>query len=231
MLRADEIASPTDPDDYRGAMLDAFVARGILRAADRTALRKPRHVFDRLELDVFHDADSIAASRADAYRFLDDNRRKLFIPPNADVIVADLSTAQKLTRQARRLPKQVLLQYIWREDVLLEGERFGRFNGAAASMLCGATLALNENGEVMAWARKPGSVPTGTSADAVAEQQLGETRRQEFLDALALRISSGTNWRGVRKRKGPSGQADAATHRQSGRWRTPLRADTALRHQ
>ena len=105
VLRAEEIANPTDPDDYRGMMLDVFVKRGILGEADRTALRKPHHVFDRLDLDVFHDVDTLASSRADAYRFLDDNRSKLFIPWNADVTVADLCTAHKLTRQARRLPE------------------------------------------------------------------------------------------------------------------------------
>ena len=191
VLRADEIANPTDPDQYRGPMVEAFIGRGILREEDRASLLTPHHVFDRIELDVFHDVESIASSRADAYRFLDDNRRKLFIPANADLIVADLSTAQKLTRQARRLPKQILLQYIWREDVTLDGAEFGRFNGEVASMLCGATLAMNENGDVMAWARKPGSQATGKSKAAVEEQARGAARRAEFLAALAQRITTG----------------------------------------
>jgi hypothetical protein len=191
VLRADEIASPTDPDDYRGMFLGAFIDRGILSEADRVALRAPHHVFDRLDLDVFYDVDTIAGSHADAYRFLDDNRRKLYIPPNADVVVADLSTAQKLTRQARRLPKQVILQYIWREDVALEGPEFGEFDGATTTMLCGATLALNQNGEMEAWARKPGSQPTGDGTLALEEQEKGKARRKAFLDALAQRIKAG----------------------------------------
>ncbi len=192
VLRADEIASPADPDDYRGMMLNAFIRRGVLAKADRAELRKPHHIFKRLDLDVFHDIDTIASSRADAYRFLDDNRRKLFIPPNADVTVADLSTAQKLTHEARRLPKQVLLQYIWREDVVLEGPQFGRFDGVATSLLCGGTLALNQNGELLAWARKPGSQPTGGSPEAAAaEQANGAARRTAFLEALARRIKAG----------------------------------------
>ena len=191
VLRAEEIANPTDPDNYRGMMMDAFLARGILTAADRAALRQPRHVYERLDLDVFHDAEAIASSRADAYRFLDDNREKLFIPPNADVIVADLCTAQKLTRQARRLPRQILLQYIWREDVILEGPQFGGFAGEVTSMLCGGTLALNQNGELLAWARKPGSQLTGRGAEATAEQEEGAARRTAFLEALARRIRTG----------------------------------------
>ena len=191
VLRAEEIANPTDPDNYRGLMTEVFIARGILAAADRAALRAPRHIYERLELDVFHDAESIAASPADAYRFLDDNREKLFIPPGADVIVADLGTAQKLTRQARRLPRQILLQYIWREDVLLEGFRFGRYAGEMTSMLCGGTLALNQNGEVLAWARKPGSQATGGSEEAAAEQEAGARRSEAFLDAIERRIKTG----------------------------------------
>jgi hypothetical protein len=164
VLRAEEIANPTDPDDYRGMMLDVFIARGILAESDRAELGVPHHVFDRMDLEVFHDVDTIASSPADAYRFLDDNRDSLFIPRHVDVTVADLCGAQKLTRQARRLPRQVLLQYTWREDVMLEGPQFGSFNGQPASMLCGGTLALNQNGELLAWARKPGSQPAGSGA-------------------------------------------------------------------
>lgn len=191
VLRAEEIANPTDPDDYRGMMLDVFIARGILAASDRAQLSVPHHVFDRLELDVFHDVGAIAGSPADAYRFLDDNRDRLFIPRNVDVTVADLCSAQKLTRQARRLPRQVLLQYIWREDVLLEGRQFGSFAGQYASLLCGGTLALNENGEVLAWARKPGSQAAGRGSDAADEQAKGQARRAAFLEAVARRIRTG----------------------------------------
>jgi hypothetical protein len=191
VLRADEIASPTDPDNYRGAMLDAYIARGILDRADRARLAVPHHIFDRLDLDVFYDVDTIASSRADAYRFLDDNRRRLFIPPNADVVVPSISRAQKFTRQARRLPEQILLQYIWREDVTLEGPQFGRYDGQPTTMLCGATLALNQNGECIGWSRKPGTQATGTSKDALAEQQAGSVRRQAFLDAMASRVRAG----------------------------------------
>jgi hypothetical protein len=191
VLRAEEIANPTDPDDYRGMMINVFLNRGILDEADRTALRAPHHIFERLDLDVFHDVETLASSRPNAYRFLDDNRRKLFIPPNADVTVADLCTAQKLTREALRLPEQVLLQYVWREDVALEGPRFGQFDGETTSMVCGGTLALNRNGDVLAWARKAGSQPTGDSAQALQEQANGAARRAAFLDALAGRIKTG----------------------------------------
>jgi hypothetical protein len=191
VLRAEEIANPTDPDNYRTMMLDVFIKRGILDESDRTPLCGPRFVFERLDLDVFHDIASVASSRTDAYRFIDDNRRKLFIPASADVTVVDLCTAQKLTREARRLPKQILLQYIWREDVLLDGPQFGRFGGEMTTLLCGGTLALNENGDVLAWERKPGSQPTGASKSAKEEEKAGNERRSSFLATVAKRIKSG----------------------------------------
>jgi hypothetical protein len=190
-LRAEEIANPTDPDGYRAMMLDVFISRGILCVSDVTELSTPHQVFERLDLDVYHDIDAIASSPANAYRFLDDNRRKLFIPANADVTVTNLCTAQKLTRQARRLPRQILLQYLWREDVVLEGSQFGRFDGAATSLLCGGTLAFDQNGEMLGWARKPGSNPTGDSQKAADEQAKGTMRRRAFLEALARRVKLG----------------------------------------
>ncbi len=90
VLRAEQIANPTDPEGYRNMMIDVFVGRGILSAEQAAELSKPVTVFDRLNLAVFHDPQGIVASRANAYRFLDDNRRELFIPYAADVVVTDL---------------------------------------------------------------------------------------------------------------------------------------------
>ena len=90
-----------------------------------------------------------------------------------------------------RLPNQILLQYVWREDVVLEGWQFGHFEGQATTMLCGGTLALNQNGELLAWARKPGSHATGTSPPANEEQGKGTYRRLAFLESLTRRIRSG----------------------------------------
>jgi hypothetical protein len=195
VLRAEQIVNPTDPDGYRKMMIDVFVDRGILSRKRASELRKPVTVFERLDVAVYHDPQSIAASRANAYRFLDDNRRDLFIPFAADVVVTDLSMAQKLTVAARRLPRQLLLQYIWREDVLLEGKRFGRFEGKMTSMLCGGTLALDIDGNRLAWARKPGTMPLikGPRKRRAEEEEVeaGRIRREAFLEALAARIAAG----------------------------------------
>lgn len=145
-------------------------------------------------LDVYHDVDRIATSHAEAYRFLDDNRDRLFIPGNVDVIVSDLYTAQKLTRQARRLPEQVVIQYVWREDVQLSDPEFGRFDGQPTSLLCGGTLALDRNGNVLEWARKPGTSFQGSGqrkGDDAIERNLGAERLAEFKKSVADRIKAG----------------------------------------
>lgn len=195
MLRAEQIVNPTDPDGYREIMIDVFEKRGILSKKDATELRRPVSVFQRLGLAIDHDPTSIVASRANAYRFLDDNRRDLYIPFAADVTIVDVSIAQKLVVSGRRQPQQVLLQYIWREDVQLEGTRFGRFAGKTASMLCGGTLALDVDGNVLSWQRKPGSLSlikgTRLRQGEVEEVEAGKLRREAFLDALAARVAAG----------------------------------------
>ena len=145
-------------------------------------------MFKRPALDVFRPVDAIAASRGGAYRFLDDNRAKLLIPLNADLIVTEIVRANKFTRDGRSLPEQIVVQYVWREELLLEGERFGRFAGERTTMLCGATLVLDQNGNQIHWSRKPGSESVGTSTEAMREQAAGTTRRAELLDTIAAQV-------------------------------------------
>ena len=190
VLRADSLANPMDPRGHRERALKAFVKRGILSASDANRLRKPDHLFDRLNLRVFHDIDSISRSRSGAYSFLDDNREKLLIPADQDVIVADLYDAEKLARQARRLPRQIVLVYIWREDVVLKGSRFGQYEGRRTSMPCGGTLVFDENGAVVNWARKPGT-HGGAGKAWEEEMKAGRKRKRELLDELARRIAAG----------------------------------------
>lgn len=194
VLRMEQIANPSDPDDYRGMMMEVFQERGILDEGDLKNLRQPRQVFERLTLDVYHDVDRLATSRAEAYRFLDDNRDRLFIPDNVDVTVSDLYSAQKLTRQARRLPEQVIIQYVWREDVELKGPEFGRFEGQSASLLCGGTLALDRDGTVLAWVRKPGISFKGSGqrkGDDAIERELGLERLADFKKSILDRVKAG----------------------------------------
>jgi hypothetical protein len=192
VLRSEQVANPTDPSGYRALMLDCFIKRGVLTEADRAELLEPAPVFQRPPLDVFHPVDAIAASRGGAYRFLDDNRAKLLIPLNADLIVTEIVRASKLARDGRSLPDQIIVQYIWREELVLEGERFGRFAGERTTMLCGATMVLDQNGNLIHWARRPGSASVGANAAAAAEHAEGAARRNELLETIAARVAAGT---------------------------------------
>lgn len=191
VLRSEQVSNPTDPSGYRQLMIDVFIKRGILKEADRKELTEPAPVFKRLTLDVFHTVESIAASRGGAYRFLDDNRAKLLIPPNADIIISEIVRARKRTRDGLPMPEQTVIQYIWREELLLEGKRFGQFAGERTTMLCGGTMVLDPNGNLIHWVRKPGSESVGDSKAAEAEQAEGARRRNELLRTLAQRIEAG----------------------------------------
>jgi hypothetical protein len=192
ILRSQQVADPTDPSGYRELMIDCFIERGILDPDDKPDLLAPAALFRRPALDVFHPVEAIAASRGGAYRFLDDNRDKLLIPLNADLIVSEVIRASKRARDGRSLPDEIIVQYIWREEVLLEGTRFGRFAGERTTMLCGATMVLDENGNLIHWIRKPGSTSVGTGTAAAEEQAAGEARRTELLDTIAARTAAGT---------------------------------------
>jgi len=190
VLRSEELSNPTDPFNYYEMMLEVFVKRNILKEKDRKELLAPKYVYNRMEVDVYHDIGDISRSRATAYRFLDDNRDKLFIPANQDVIVADLYDANKYLYQANRLPRQIILEYIWREDVVLNGKQFAEFEGQSTTMLCGGTLVFDDKGNILSWFRKPGTIG-GKGEKWEAENAAGKKRLSDFLNDLAKRIQSG----------------------------------------
>ena len=197
VLRAERIANPLDPHRFHDKMLEIFIWREILTAADRQKLLEPAYLYDRMDLTIFHDIDSISRSRAAAYRFLHDNRKDLCIPPNCDVKVIDLYDANKRTRQARQLPRQVVLQYLWEEPLTLTGKQYGQFNGRETPILCGGTLVFDQNGTIISWFYKPGTLLTpegkkGKEKEQVeAHLQKGQQRIQAHLDKIASQVASG----------------------------------------
>jgi hypothetical protein len=197
--RSQRLADPLDPEDYYGMLIEVFRKRGILSEADEKKLRESGYLIERAALSVRHNIDDMSRSRAAAYRFLDDNREELLIPAARDFFVADLYDAHKRGRQNLPQPRQVILEYAWREEVTLEGERFGALAGRQTALMCGGTILFNEDGNVLSWAMKPGSQPYGGGRertgkirqmwdDAVAE---GKARRDAMLDYLAGAIAAG----------------------------------------
>jgi hypothetical protein len=199
VCRSQRLADPIDPEDYYGMIISVFRKRGILSEEDEKHLREPGYLIERLSLSVRHNIRSISWSRAAAYRFLDDNREDLAIPASRDFFVADLYDARKRGRQNLPQPRQIILEYAWREEVTLTGTRFGPYAGRRTTMLCGGTVVFNEDGNVLSWMMKPGSQPYGGKRerggkvrqlwqDAVAE---GTARRQAMLDNIAAQIAAG----------------------------------------
>jgi len=198
VCRCQRLADPLDPEDYYGMLIDVFRKRGILSAADEKKLREPGYLIERAALSVRHNIDDISRSRAAAYRFLDDNRDELLIPAKRDFFVADLYDARKQGRQNLPQPRQVILEYAWREEVTLEGARFGSLAGRQTALMCGGTIVFNADGNVLSWAMKPGSQPYAGRErrgkipemwdDAAAE---GKARRDAMLDYLAGEIAAG----------------------------------------
>lgn len=199
MCRSQRLADPVDPEDYYGTLIKVFRRRGILSAAEEADLRIPRYLNERLALSVSHSLERISRSRTGAYQFLDDNREDLLIPATSDFFVADLYDARKRGRQNLPLPRQIVLQYVWREEVPLRGKQYGEFDGQVTEMLCGGTLVFNDDGNVVSWMMKPGSLPYrgrrnrgGRVANmwkaAVAQ---GQIRRQAFLEHVASAVAEG----------------------------------------
>jgi hypothetical protein len=198
VCRAQRLADPIDPDGYYDLLIRVFRCREILSLEDENRLKEPTHLVERLTRDR-PNIDDISRSRASAYRFLDDSREELLIPASRDFFVADLYDANKYGRQQLPLPRQIVLQYAWREEIVLDGPQFGPFAGRTTTMLCGGTLVFNEDGNVLSWMAKPGSLPyggkrsrTGQIADdwkaAVAE---GQARRRTLLENVAAQIAAG----------------------------------------
>jgi hypothetical protein len=121
------------------------------------------------------------------------------IPANRDFFVVDLYDARKRGRQNLPLPRQIVLEYAWREEILLDGARFEQFAGRQTTMLCGGTIVFNDDGNVLSWMMKPGSLPYGGKrarggktaelwTEAVSE---GTARRYALLDHIAAQIAAG----------------------------------------
>lgn len=135
---------------YFTEMLRIFRKRGILGSSPFKPNEQPR-------LAIYHDVNRISRSRTAAYYFLQDNRGKLEIPDKADFEVVDLYDTDKHGREAVRLPREIVLQYIWREEVPLEEEPFGRLQGERAELLCGGTLVMDGRGNILSLVTKGGT--------------------------------------------------------------------------
>ena len=222
MLRADEIVDPRDEDGYREMMRKAFEERGV----DCTDARPAR------QLHFYaYDIDQVTRSRTDAYHFLNNNRRQLCIPAEQDIAVVDLYQTDKMAMGSAPSPREIVIQYAWREDVELKGSEFAQLQGEHTSLLCGGTLIFDSRGNVLSWQHKPGA---GKQEDrrrlrkyCADEQAKGIQRREQLLNYLRERISAGVVGLQEGARPDEVGDVLPGGHPPSCRWHPPLWGDPA----
>jgi hypothetical protein len=155
--------------------------------------------------------DRVSRSRAAAYYFLHDNRKLLRIPAHHDIVVVDLYDNFKLGAAADRLPREVVIEYLWEEEVLLqddenEGLEFGSYSGQHIALQCGGALVFDERGNLLSWFHKPGTehiTPdraltlrqkarlTRLERAQLADLAVGEGRRQALLRYISAAIKAG----------------------------------------
>ncbi len=163
VLRNDLLTNPVDRHGYRDIMLEVFHHRGLCPCTYQTGLTMPddclfQPAYNLSELGFIQsDIGRVSRSRTAAYYFLSDNRKVLRIPSHQDVEVVDLYDNSKLGVAAERLPREMVLEYLWREEVELGGAEFGRWNGKKININCGGTLVFDERGNLLSWFRKPGT--------------------------------------------------------------------------
>ncbi len=78
----------------------------------------------------------------------------------------------KLGIAAERLPREVVLEYTWQEQVLLNEDpekdlNFGKWNGTNFNLECGGTLVFDDRGNLLSWFRKPGIEHITAAAEQV----------------------------------------------------------------
>lgn len=144
VLRADEVAYPFDEFGVRATLQGLFRRRGLRPRRNDQALAQ------RIRLRLRGvDIATVAATRADAYRFLDGRRGLFGIPYEANFDVASVYSTHKLARSGYRPPREHVIEFVWTEDVALAGRRFGALAGTSATLWCGGTLVFDAAGNFL----------------------------------------------------------------------------------
>ena len=82
-------------------------------------------------------------------------REDLGIPRNANFEVVNLYRTHKVSSQGYFPPREVVLEFVWSEDVALNGvRRFGELHETKMPLWCGGTLVCDSNGNVLHYVLK-----------------------------------------------------------------------------
>ena len=167
VIRNDILTNPVDAEGYRTIMLQVFHDRKICKCKYKHGQELPIDcefqdaIYQPKQEFTYHDINRVSRSRTAAYYFLNDNREVLRIPLHQDIVVCDLYDNGKLGALGERLPHQIVLEYIWKEelefkDQTARGMKFGWLEGKKVIMYCGGTLVFDDRGNLLSWFRKPG---------------------------------------------------------------------------
>lgn len=168
VIRNDILTNPVDAQGYRQIMLDVFHRRRLCTCNYVSGQELPvdcqfQEAMLQERMDFFyHDIERVSGSHMAAYYFLSDNRKPLRIPAHRDVRVVDLYDTNKLGVAAERLPREVVLEYAWQEEIKLVNDpandlSFGRWRGKTFNLDCGGTLVFDGRGNLLSWFRRPGT--------------------------------------------------------------------------
>ena len=191
LLLREELLYPDDPYQYRPMIRDCCIARKIQPPQEDQRPERPYNLANPY-------VDGLLASRTSAYEYIHANCAVLGIPAGRDVIV-DVYSAQKVGRGYYRLPREIIVQYLWEEPVVLDDSTldFGSLHGKEVPLLCGGTLVFDENSNFMYWVTKPGTEFLQEQKESgrhlkeeswkklEEEQKRGMDRRQQLLKHTA----------------------------------------------
>jgi hypothetical protein len=211
VIRSDEVAYPLDPKGFRRIAADTFVSRGIgkTRAELSTKTELRNSMFRNL------DVDALSSSKTDAYDFLNANRGVLGIPPRANFEVLHAYRTRKLSADDYRPPREVILEFVWSEDVPLNGAEFGELRGASVPLWCGGTVVFSSTGNLLHYVLKPDT----------AERRLALLKYVAYLVKKRL-ISLADTERGL----GSRARGDSVVSATNVNGRLTMQRSAALRH-
>jgi hypothetical protein len=102
--------------------------------------------------------------------------------------VTDLYDTDKTAEAGRRLPREIVLEYMWREDITLNDNLFGVLKGRTVPLLCGGTIVFDGRGNILYFVNKPG-------LEHPDDLEEGRERKKQLLDHLEQLVRNG--WIGL----------------------------------
>ena len=168
VIRNDVLTNPVDVWGYRSLMLDVFHKRGLCDCGYKPGLDLPPicKFQDALHYEkfdfIFIDPERLSLSKTAAIYFVNDNLDLLHIPPDKNFRIVDLYDNNKLDADGNRLSREIVLEYAWQEEVILEKDQekkldFRQWIGKSIDLNCGGTLVFDNRGELLSLFRNPGT--------------------------------------------------------------------------